>query len=162
MKNDFLTREIIRKVFGDVGIAPPPNFGKVGISIPELQLPTDLVFAMEDGNSQNFPLWAAEVILDKDVKLRALACDLSTDGVPEYALTFQMSGKPLYGLKLIYDDDDNGVFMIGEKNGWQFANMVAKARALIGMETIMMHGLSWEPCENTTDLYEAISTIAEM
>lgn len=161
MTGDFLTREIIRRMFGDVGVAPPPNFGKVGISTPELQLRSGLEFAMEDGKSQHFPIWAGEVIMDS-YKIRAMLCDLSADEVPEYALVIRIADRPIYGIKLIYDDEDNGIFVIGEKNGWKSGSTIAKLRALIGMETIMELGMGWEACDDVKDLYEALATIAEM
>lgn len=162
MTGDFLTREIIRRMLGDVGVAPPPNFGKVGISIPELRLRHDLTFSMEDGNQHIFPLWAGEISVDPDVKIRALLCDLSIDDVSEYALALRITDKPIYGLKLIYDNDDNGIFVISENDGWKPANMTVKTRALIGMETIMDQGMEWGDCSEIGDLEEAITRIAEM
>jgi hypothetical protein len=154
-----LTREIIKRILGNFGVAPPPDFGKSGLTNVNLRSVKELVISFEeDVGIHKFPIWTGEAIINS-FKLKALIVDLSLDDIYEYALTFRLDDKPIYSLKLIYDDIDQGIFLIQDGENWITPNILVQAQALVGMEIFVSEGILWSPCEMDTYLYDAVSVL---
>ena len=156
-----LEREIIKRILSDVGVIPGSDFGKHGITQSDFKLDKKLTVRYDDGEQQEFPLWAGGGNLP-GTKVRALLADLSDDEVAEYALALRVNDRPIYALRLTYDNEDPGIFVLQEGQSWQAPIMLVKAWALVGMEMIVEQGMLWEPERSYQDLYEAISNLVEM
>ena len=155
--SDILTREIIRRIMLNVGVAPPPVFGTGGITTPELKLDDTLSGVYSDGQKFEFPLWAGTLDLEKS-KVRVIVADI-TDEVPEYAMLVQLDTMPIHGLRHIFDEEDNGILLISGAQGWVTTGMYLKARALSGMELIASYGLPWTRCNDSKNLVSVLSTL---
>lgn len=160
-----LSREIIKQVLADVGVLPGSNFGKSGLTLPEFKLDKKLVVHYDDGQKAEFPLWAGIGSLsDTKVtgsKVKVLLADVSDD-VTEFALALRVDDKPIYALRLAFDNEDPGDFLLQQGENWIGASMLIKAWALVGMEMIVDQGVLWEPTTDYKDLYEAVSHLVEM
>lgn len=136
-----LTREIIKRIMNNVGIVPPPQFGIGGLVISDLKLDQTISGLYSDGESYNFPIWSGCIEVE-GVKIKAVATDL-TDDIPEFILLFQSENMPIYGLRLLFDDKDNGLFLLSSSEGWVPAEIYIQAKALMGLELIASYGISW-------------------
>lgn len=156
-----LEREIIKRILADIGVAPSPNFGKAGLTLLDFKLKKEFFVHYEDEHQQKFPLWSGQGSLS-DSKIRALLVDLTDGEVAEYALAIRVNDKPIYALRIAYDNEDTGTFMLQEGENWIFPNMLVKLWALLGMEMIVDQGMPWQPSNDYDDLYQAVSHLIEM
>lgn len=156
-----LEREIIKRILSDVGVVPGSGFGRHGITQLDFKVDKKLAVRYDDGEQQEFPLWAGRGTLP-DSKVRALLADLSDNEVAEYALALRVNDKPIYAVRLTYDNEDPGLFVLQDGQNWQSPIMLVKAWALVGMEMIVEQGMLWEPERSYEDLYEAVSNLVEM
>lgn len=161
-----LSREIIKRILSGVG-AIPEHFGKCGLTLPEFQLDEKFFVNYDNGDKVGFSLWAGEGILP-NIKIRALLLDLSVentqeqDATIEYALALRVDDKPIYLLRLAYDNEDNGDFLVQDANHWIVPKILVQSWALIGMETIVDQGMVWNPSSSYEDLLQAITKIVEI
>lgn len=156
-----LSREIIRKILANCGIAPPPNFGLTGLTVPELQSDKILSIKYEDEVVIDHSIWAGETKI-QEAKLRAICVDISQNDLYEYLLIFQLENQPIYGIRFSYDDEDDGLFLLKESGNWVVASILIQIKTLLGMETIATYGLFWEKLSDLTDLYEATSVLIDL
>lgn len=168
-----LSREIIKRILANVGIMPLSEFGKSGITLPDFKLDTKFFVhysyeGLESGvdSSIDCPVWAAEGILP-GVRVKALCVDLSVDDTHgryanEYVLVLQVDDNPIYGFKLVYDDEDFGDFLIQDGERWILPTILTQMLALVGMEMLVDRGLSWQPLSSYKELYKAMSHMIEL
>lgn len=158
-----ISREIIKKILSNVGVMFGSNSNKFGLTLPEFKVDKNFIVHYEDGQETIHSIWSGEVCITQS-KIKALLVDLSTPQIncPEFALAFRADQKPIYVVKMIYDDMDDGDFLIQEHDTWVSPNLSVKLLALIGMEAIVDQGMQWIPCAIHDDLYYAISQIIEM
>lgn len=175
-----LSREIIKRILFGVG-AIPEHFGKCALTLPEFQLDEKFFVRYDNGDKIGFSLWAGEGILP-NMKIRALLLDLSVENtqVPgvvcndpedwkfeheaatEYSLALRVDDKPIYLLRLAYDNEDNGDFLVQDGDRWIVPKILIQSWALIGMETIVDQGMVWNPSSSYEDLLQAIAKIVEI
>ncbi len=175
-----ITREIIKRFLSDVGVIPE-HFGKYGITLLDFKLEEKFPVHYDDGDQVDLSLWAAEGILSK-AKIRVLLIDLSKEDnqppgdvcndpenwkfenkfVTEYALALRVDEKPIYLLRLAYDEEDEGNFLIQDGNSWITPKLLIQLQALIGMETIVDQGMIWSPSSCYEDLLQALTRIVEI
>lgn len=156
--SDFLTREIIRKIFANMGCIPS-KLGEVGPSCFEFKTRESVFGKYEDGTEFNFPIFAAKMQIDAS-SLHCVFVDLS-EANPEFAAVFQMGSSPIYGIRLIYDDEDCGLFMINDEVAWKTTSIYWKAKILSAFEMIVDHGIIWE-LEDESYLNKKLITLTEI
>lgn len=162
MRNDnLLTKEIIHRIMGNLGLLRFPDLGKVGLSIPELKINRTLPIQYEDGIIENRSLWSGEMSLHNS-KIRSMFADLSDGDVCEYALSMRVDQNPIYGMKIIFDTEDYGKFVTLEGSKWLPASIALQARALVGVEMMTTFGCAWKACNDFEDLLKAIVSISDM
>lgn len=154
-------REVIKRILADVGAIPGIEFGKSGLTLPLFKIEKEFLLSYEDGHQEKFPLWSGQGILS-DNKIRALLVDLTDGEMVEYALAIRVNDKPIYALKLMYDNEDDGIFMLQESINWVIPSMLVKIWALLGMEMIIDQGMLWQPSMEYEDLSQALSHLIEM
>lgn len=153
-----LTREIIKKLFANVGVIPE-YFGQYGITRIENQCNFTLDIEYEESKlTVRCPIFAGEIKVS-DAFVRLLLIDLSVDGVSEYAMVFRNGSNPIYGLKHVFDSNDEGVFMIFDGKSWTDTSTITKCKTVIGFEIIASHGLHWNPSEKAEDLFQAAQSL---
>lgn len=154
-----LTKEIIKRFFFDIGVIPG-HFGKYGITSLDFKL--DRTFTVHyDEDKINLPLWAGEGKIS-EMQIRVLLLELSNDDSIEYSLALRVDDKPIYLLKFIYSEEDEGNFLIQDKDDCFIPKLLIQLQALIGMETIVDQGMIWYPCSSYEDLLQAIAKIVEI
>lgn len=166
MPRDLLNREIIKRFMSNVGISPYPNFGSSGLSDKSL-IDKKLITEDEDGKKEEHDIYVGE-IKEGDNYLRGLLVDLSDSlsefFLSEFLLIIQLNNFPIYSLRLVVDDIDNGQFLIcssGEQIEFQELDVYAKALALAASEAIAHSGALWQPCEKYDDLYAVMLELVQ-
>ena len=160
---DKLTKEIIIRIFDDLGIVPGSAFGKFGLTVPEL-LTHDKIISEDEETEQRISLdsWAGIIDL-KSSKLRAMVLKVDEDPY-EFILTFRMDDMAIYAMKLMFDELDCGVFVLlndSAEGSFIEAGVYDKAQALAGIETINQLGVEWKRCNEFSDLKRAIMMLVE-
>lgn len=156
-----LTTAIIERILGNFGIVGSKNFGKVGLTTKEFYL-DKLSLSDQNDNKIFKDLYSAELKIDKDNSiLNAMLLNLTDDSIYEFILVFRINSLPIYGLRLIFDNTDVGLFLVKENNKWNNTNMFIKAQVLSGVEYITQQGLSWEPCKEDAELHTALLSLVD-
>lgn len=157
----YLNREIIKKIFYNYGIVVGDQFGKFGITRPELLLEKTMNFNYSSQAEEvKFPMYAGIVELS-DIIIKSLLIDLSlNDDEHEFILVIRAGEKPIHSMTLFIEDDSDGLFLVGEKSGWEEASTIVKCKALIATELIASHGLVWKKNDDIEDLLLAANYIA--
>lgn len=155
-----LNREIIKKIFHNYGIVVSDQFGKFGITRPELLLEKTMNFNYSSQTEEiKFPMYAGVVELN-DIIIKSLFVDLSlNDNEHEFILVIRAGDKPIHSMILFIEDDSDGLFLIGEKSGWEEANTIVKCKTLIATEMLASHGLVWKKNDDIEDLVLAAKHI---
>lgn len=156
-----LSREIIQRVFEDIGVLPVNNFGKTGLTLPDLKLDKPFIVELENKEQVQYNMWCGQGVLP-GIKIKALLVDLQDDNITEYALALRVDNKPIYALRYCEAYGDFGNFLIKEHENWTSPTILVKCLALIGMETIVDQGMLWQPLSDYDDLYEAASHLLEV
>lgn len=157
-----LTTEIIKRILGNLGIVPN-NFGKVGITTKEFLKKETINLKDEISNNIDYiNLYAGEINISSTEKIKAACLNLSDNNINEFILVFRMINLPIYGLKLIFDNIDCGLFLIADDNlKWSNTNILNQSQILTGIEHITQEGLIWNSSNDYLDLYQAIKNIIE-
>lgn len=158
--SSILTKEIIKRIMANCGIGHQKNFGLLK---KEFLLKNSLPLEYDDVTYYEHRVFAGETVLQK-FKLRAMVVDLSmsASSIPEFCLAFRLEELPIHGLRLVFDDEDMGIFKIKQANNWIDATVSIQAMALNGMEHVISLGLAWAPTAKTDDLYQAVSSLCTL
>ena len=150
---DTLSKEIIKRIFADIGAVPSRLFGRVGLVDPALKLAKTITVRYDDKDRRH-DIYAGQISI-KTSRLRGLLINLTVEDDPEYLFIFRMDELPVHALRVVYNDDDDCFFRIfdTDKSIWREANMYVKARVLADFERIVDAGLMWEDCKDIQDLY---------
>lgn len=152
---DNLSKEIIKRIFADIGASPGRMFGKVGLVDPSLKLAKTITVRYDDKDRQH-DIYAGQMKI-KESRLRGLFVNLSVEDEYEYLFIFRMDELPIHAFRVVYDiNSDDCFFRIleeEEKGIWRDATMYMKARVLADFERMVTWGLLWEDCKEVSDLY---------
>ncbi|MBU0999529.1 hypothetical protein KKG24_04500 [Patescibacteria group bacterium] len=150
---DNLSKEIIKRIFSDIGVSPGKLFGRVGLVDPKLRLAKTVTVRYDDADRQH-DIYAGQIVVATST-LRGLFIDLTVDGSQEYLFVFRMDELPIHALRAVYDDSDDCSFRVfdSEKEIWREVSMYVKARVLADFERLVSWGVLWEDCRETQDLY---------
>ena len=167
MADDTLTRELVRNTLGKMGLVPPPNLGKLGITTKEFLLKDSLkIEYLNDTNEQqtsSFPLWCGEIYMGTS-KMVALATDLFTqdEGYHEFCATFCVDNLAIHGVKHIFAEQEDAYFLKANENEWTQMSLYNKLLITAGMERLSDYGVSWRPCKDYERLYPKLVDLVEM
>lgn len=155
--SDYLTKEIIKRVFVDLNS---------GLKLPEFEIKETISGIYEDGQKFNHPIYAGIINIDATSIFKCVLSDLSdleeTNKINEFALVCQLNDAPSYGLRLLFDELDNGLFLTFNNNEWQSVSIYWKARFLAGIEKIISSGLFWKVYDNHINLINSLKFLASM
>ncbi|MDP2683498.1 MAG: hypothetical protein Q8P20_00420 [bacterium] len=158
---DSLSKEIIKRIFADVGVVPGPMFGKVGLVEPRFKIAKTITVRYDDMDRAH-DVYAGKMSLGEST-LRGVLVNLTVDYYPEFLCVFRMDELPIHAIKVVYDSSNDSFFKIfnNETKIWREANVYMKARMLADFEQIVSAGLLWQDCDNTEDLYTAIISLIQ-
>lgn len=159
-----LSREIINQIFIDLGVVPNDDFGTIGMIIPELKSEKTLSGTYEDNTEFHCPIWSGKVKIDEKSILRCVVCDMSDQGIEntisEFGAIFQFNEMPRYGIRLLMNTDDAGLFLSWDQKKWQPVSIYWQSKILSGMELMVSHGLLWEQLLESNDLIECLTSLS--
>lgn len=167
---NILNREIIRHILGSLGLVPPPNFGKVGITTNEFKTKKTLTLEFEDSKGEDqkteFALWSGKISLGNPngmQTLKILATDIcdNEQGYHEFIMAYRLDEAPIHAIKHIYSDND-ALFLTKVDEIWRPVGTYEKLIACAGFERMTQLGLSWLPCDEYDELYSSLVEVVEM
>lgn len=152
--NNNLTKELIKRIVGNLGIVIGNDFGKVGITTKEFvqtQLKTNNELGIEE--LTNFYCGKIELKETQDL-LRIAFIELSED---EFIISIRMNELPIYIIYIdyIYNTELTNFFLINNTKK-ESVGIINQLQITIGIEQITQDGILWEPCNNYADLKDAI------
>jgi hypothetical protein len=165
--SNVLNRELIRTVMGSLGIVPPPNFGKVGITTNDFLLDEHISLDFEDKNGipnkEKFAMWCGITAHGSD-EIKVLLTDICDNetGYHEFILVYRLSNYAPHILKHVFSDDDFGLFLRKVEKEWRPVGQYEKLVSCAGFCQMSSLGLTWVPCKDYTDLYPLLIEGVEM
>jgi hypothetical protein len=161
-----LNREIVRHILGSLGMVPPPNFGKVGISTNEFrqQKCFDLEFENKYGKMErvSFALWGGQIVQNGSI-IKALGTDVCDDDGPfhEFSIVYQVDSSPIHGIKHLFAEEGEALYIIKSGKEWKQIGAAEKLITCAGFLTLNSQGINWNPY-NTEHLLPQLLEIVEM
>jgi len=162
-----LRKELCKLILGKLGMVPPPNFGKTGITTKEFLLDKTINIEFEDelGNisPEKFGLWCG-VLKHQGMQVKVIATDLcnNQNDYHEFLATYAVNKGPIHGVKAIYGIEDYGLFVLKTPAGWKQEGLYEMLIGSAGFEKMSSLGLLWEPCDEYDDLFESLKEIINM
>lgn len=172
-----LRRELCRLMLGNMGLVPPPNFGRVGLSTNDFKIDKVISLEFEDerGNkyTEGFGVWCGSITL-QGMRIRAIATDIcdNESNYHEFIVVYALDGAPIHGIKVIYGEEHNGLFVVKgdifsgegivENDVWKPVGRYEMLVAAAGFEKMNDVGVTWVPCNEYDDLYESLIEVVSM
>ena len=166
-----LNREIVRHVLGSFGFVPPPNFGKVGVSLDDFRQEEgfELEFENDDGQMEKktFGLWCGECEMG-GTRLKVLGTDVcdNENNYHEFSVVYQVDESPIHAVKHVFDDESPALYLVklNTDTGIKWKEVGAEQRliACAGLEKINSVGLTWNSSNDVKDLLPALLEVVEM
>src|SRR3990172_3022350 len=148
-----LNRELLRRIFGNLGAVPGKNFGRVGVVLNEFILQNcAITLENESGIKEDYKIWAGECKVASTY--RVLLTNIGTINEPEFILIFEPEGDEIIGMHLVYEDEEDfGTFMVRRKDEWTPISMLRKLNLAAGIELLTQEGIGWYSCHEVGKLY---------
>jgi len=166
-----LTKEIIKRIFGNLGIVPNNNYGKFGITIDDFYVGENIELFSNDSEVTYHKIYCGSSNIDNfniRVVLVSLGGDPKEDSndACEFLVLIKTDDSPIHGLSLCFDDNDCGTFLMrvkikDEQESWIPASVLIQSQILTGMEQITQMGVMWIPCKEYADLKGDIFSMLE-
>ena len=160
MEEDLLTRELLKRIFGNLGAVPGDNFGKVGITTPIYLLNKTITLLDENGNKEKYSVWAGEIIEGGET-YKIILTNLGTKTEPEFVSIFYSTAAFPLSFRLVLDKCDIGSFALRHGKGWTEINMGYKLNLASAIELLTQEGRVWSPCKETDELFDLLLGIIE-
>jgi hypothetical protein len=154
MKNTFLTKEIIRHILTIMGSGK----SSWGTGISDKSFNTSKKIKLQEDNSEvisEYPIFGCEYS-DDFGNLKILSCNLSQNDDFESLVVLQVNDMPAYVLKLIFDDNDLGVFNYYLSEKFYPVDLVTQCQILISLEKLFSLGVNWKKIENYQNLFDIL------
>lgn len=160
-----LTDQIILHIFNNLGIT---SHTTLSLNSDSFLLSKTIAFQNLEGNSQQAPLWGAEISIDK-IKLRLLLADFS-EGDKELILIVKLDNAPSYGIYISHNSSDffeeiipNEAFILFslKENEWLITNTYIQATFLAGMEQLQDISASWSRINKFDDMISNVKSLIE-
>lgn len=160
MENDTdnLTRELLKRTFGNLGAVPGKNFGKTGITTEEFICQKKLTIKIENLVYEN-NIYSGQINLFE--KYNVILANVNSLEIPEFIVVLQ-AGKNIFGLRLLWDGFDVGSFVIFHDTIWTELSLQYKLNLTSAIEAITQEGIIWQPdLVPDSNLFEHLATIVE-
>jgi len=163
-----LRNEICKFILAKVGLVPPPDFGKLGITTKDFLLKKNVSINFEDelGNvsNENFGVWCGESAYN-NMKIRIIAADICDNKINyhEFISVYNVDNGSTNAIKCVYGDDENfSLFITKIYNGWKQVGTYEMFMSAAGFERMASVGVLWKPCEEYEDLYKTLIEVINM
>ena len=153
-----LNRELLKRVFGNLGAVPGPNFGRVGITLNDFLFNKQITMLDEDNSKYDCLIWMGETKIGSTY--RVALTNLNTVDEPEFILLFKIENDSPLGLRLIWDENDFGSFMSLNNKFWHPVSMLRKLNFTAGIELLTQEGAGWYPCQDDA-LYSLLLSLVD-
>ena len=163
MIEDHLTKELLRRIFGNVGAVAGPNFGKVGITTEDHIIGKTIDIINDSNKKERYPIYSGKI--EAGDKFNIALANLGSLSVPEFIMVMAHgeSTEKVFGFRLHYGDNDPGTFMIHLDSKWIGISVLYKLNLTTAFEVITQEGLLWTPNAEfaTENLYEPLAGMVE-
>ena len=146
MLNNNLTKEIIKRVYSNLGVKLNNSF----IQNPMFLQPKTLDFDIFSGK-----IWSCETNMNEN-KIQLMFAECS-DNSEEYAFISHVEGCPLYGCYLSYgEESEDNLICFSNENNWIISNFFIQSSFLCGMEQMKDVVSGWKKTEDINFLFEKL------
>lgn len=157
-----LISEIAKRILLDVGATASNNFGKAGITTPDLLSDKKIKIQYDDTDNEvkYHNIYSAKSILDELV-IKCLLIDLSYNDMNEFLLLCNLSLYPTFIIRWNnYNDELSYIKTFNdEKQMFVDINVKMAASLLISFETIVSLGVLWGENNQYEELYNTAINI---
>jgi hypothetical protein len=159
-----LTHELLRRIFGNVGAVPGPNFGKVGLVTPECLYEKKIVVEFSDGTVSGYPVWIGQP--GANGNLRVAVTNLGTVDSPEFMMAISLGldkEEPRFGLHLDVEAGENSSWFLQWLDDKKLTlSTLHQLNITVAFELLTQEGVLWLPVVEGGDvLYECLVTLVE-
>lgn len=159
VEDQILTKELLKRILGNLGAVPGDNFGKVGITRQEFALQKHMIIQEED-KTKDLIVYAGESKVDNIYQ--TMLVNTGTIDEPEFILMIKIEDGSLFGFQLPWvDEKDPGMFMIYANNTWQPISLLYKLNLTAAVEMMTQQGVVWYPCSHVDELYEQFTNLVD-
>ena len=160
MEDNILTRELLKRIFGNLGAVPGKNFGMVGITTPEFNTGKTITLEDDDGGHiASYPIFTGQALVQGSYKVALV--NTGTISVPEFILILVPEGLAPIGFRLIWDGEDCGAIAQKHDEGWLPISLVYKMNLATAFEMMTQEGVTWQPCKEFKPLVEDLMSILD-
>lgn len=139
MECENLNKELLKRIFGNLGFISGSNFGKYGITTSDYLIDKKLNF--EGLNSK--PIWCGQ-INSSGSNYKIAVSNLETIDNPEFIGVLNVDGLS-FGFSLY---EDMAAFSIKHEETWIGISLLYRLNLTAAIEMITQEGLNWAPCSN--------------
>jgi hypothetical protein len=126
-----LTHELLKRIFGNLGIIAGRNFGKLGLVSLK---PNKTLVIQEDDGRKDIPVWIAQI---QNFKVALTKLE------PEFILLFT-NEELTFGFYLYLDKENEGNFFQLSENKWLPISVLHQLNLTVAFEMITQEGLVWQ------------------
>ena len=146
MLNNNLTKEIIKRVYSNLGVKSNDSF----IQNNNFLQTETLNFDIFSGK-----IWSCETIINGN-KIQLILAECS-DNDEEYALISHVEGCPFYGCYLSYaEGSEDSLICFANPDNWIISNFFIQSSFLCGMEQMKDIVPGWKKTEDINFLFEKL------
>lgn len=160
MEDNLLNRELLKRIFGNIGAVSGPKFGLAGITLPEFVVDKRIKTAHHN-TTVSHDVYMAEISVEES-KYRIALTNFETKDSPDFFMILKSSNEDVKSFSLFYDNIDFGNFAQKVDNKWIGLSLLNKLNLTIAFELITQNGLQWQPSGYQEDLFELLQLAGEV
>lgn len=162
--NNILTKELIKTIFGSLGMVPGENFGKLGISTKEF-LTKEEIQVMIESEDMVFSVFAGKAIQENS-QLDILITPIIVNNYWEFNAVYRVDQYNIHAIKTAYYDENNEVpdlFIYKLNNKWKKLNLFNQLLSCAGFVKMTDKGTEFRPVkEIDSGLLESLHQLIEL
>ena len=156
-----LQHELLKCILGNIGFAPSPYFGKVGLSHNDLRS-QEVVKIQYDEEIVEYPVFSGKVGFGSEI-LSALGIRINEVDLPEeFVIVYRINDTEINAIRANFLNYNNMLFLVNNKGSWKDVSMYAKLVSTAGFERITDIGFDWKENEVDQKLFDALLQICDM
>jgi len=142
-----LQHELIKCIFGNLGLVPGSNWGISGLSLPEFITGHNVPVLWGDETvPAQFPIHAAfyPEAFNRLTLAAVRIVDKNNVNGPyeEFGLVFEVSGDPPIGIRASFEDFEDMRFLVYKNKSWSNISTYAKLIQCAGFESLASNGFN--------------------
>ena len=164
MEDVIINKELVRRIFGNLGAVPGNNFGIVGITTQDHITEKLIKLENEDGTVEQYSTFAGEINTG-DVSYKIILTNAGIIDEPDFFAILKADDAPAIGFSLVYTHDNEiitGNILIKHEDKWAAMGMLHKLNITAAIELITQEGRIWLPCKDCSAIHKLLVELVDM